>query len=200
MKIVLGTHNEKKRAELAALLSPFHIDVVSLGDLEDTIDVVEDGDSFAANAAKKASQQATHLGMWTVGEDSGLCVDALDGAPGIYSARYAGPNATDEQNNQKLLDALADVPDDKRGAHYVCHLCLADPKGVAVFDCGGICRGRIRRQPAGSGGFGYDPLFEILELHRTFGQMGGAAKSVLSHRARAMRRFVPKLLVALRDK
>lgn len=136
--------------------------------------------------------------MWTVGEDSGLCVDALRGEPGIYSARYAGPDATDEDNNEKLIANLEGVPAAKRTAHYVCHVCLANSEGDVVVSCEAICRGRIREQPAGTGGFGYDPLFEIPELHRTFGQLEGPAKAVLSHRARAMRRFIPKLLAAIR--
>ena len=197
MKVVLGTHNQKKRAELDRLLAPHQLQVLSLSDVSDPIAVVEDGSSFAENAAKKATQQAVHLGLWTIGEDSGLCVDALDGAPGIYSARYAGADATDERNNQQLLEALQGVPTERRAAHYVSHVCLADPEGKLRLACEAICRGRIRTQPAGTGGFGYDPLFEVRELHRTFGEMHGAAKSVLSHRARAMRQFIPQLLATM---
>ena len=193
-RVVLGTHNSKKAAELRELLAPHGIEVLSLADFPDAIEVIEDGDSFAANAALKATQQAQQLKTWVIGEDSGLCVDALGGAPGIYSARYAGPDASDAQNNQRLLEALRDVPETQRTAHYVCHLTLADPSGVVRADCEATCCGRIRNAPAGRNGFGYDPLFEIAELHRTFGQLGPSVKAVLSHRARAMRRFLPQLL------
>ena len=137
------------------------------------------------------TQQALHLGCWVVGEDSGLCVDALDGAPGIYSARFSGEGATDELNNRLLLERLADEPLARRSAYYTCHVCLADPTGVIQAESSGQCRGRIRMEAAGRGGFGYDPLFEVVEFHRTFGELAPALKAVLSHRARAMRRFIP---------
>jgi XTP/dITP diphosphohydrolase len=193
-QIVLGTHNEKKRGELAALLCPYGFCVKSLADFADAIEVVEDGATFAENAAKKASEQALHLGRWVIGEDSGLCVDALDGAPGVYSARFAGASATDEQNNQYLLAQLVGVSGQARAAHYVCHVALANPQGEVLVCCEAQCQGVLRTEPAGSHGFGYDPLFELPEYHKTFGELGPAAKSVLSHRARAMRRFVPQLL------
>lgn len=191
--IVLGTHNVKKRRELEQLLAPRGIAVQTLADFSGALEVVEDGGTFAENAQKKAVEQARHLSQWVLGEDSGLCVDALDGAPGIYSARFSGPDATDERNNQHLLDRLATVPDEQRTAFYVSHLALSDPDGNVVIDCEATCRGRIRRQPAGTHGFGYDPLFEIVELHRTFGELGPAVKAVLSHRARAMRTFLRRL-------
>jgi XTP/dITP diphosphohydrolase len=192
--VVLGTRNAKKAEELRELLVPQGIELRSLADYPEAIEVVEDGETFAANAALKASRQATQLRTWVIGEDSGLCVDALDGAPGVYSARYSGPNATDERNNARLLEALADVPLPARSAHYVCHIALADPSGEIRARSEGQCRGRIIFQPRGSNGFGYDPLFEIVELHQTFGQLGSVVKGVLSHRARALRRFLPKLL------
>lgn len=195
--VVLGTHNTKKADELRELLEPHGIELRSLAGFPQAINVEENGDSFTANARLKASQQARHLHAWLIGEDSGLCVDALDGAPGIYSARYAGPEATDEDNNRRLLEQMRSIPNDRRTAHYVCHLSLADPSGNVRIDCEAICCGRIRNAPAGHHGFGYDPLFEIAELHRTFGQLGPAVKSMLSHRARAMRQFVPQLLRTL---
>lgn len=194
MLIVLGTHNRKKGIELRQLLEPLGFALKTLADLEDTIEVVEDGDSFTANARLKASQQARHLSEWVLGEDSGLCVDALNGAPGIYSARYSGEDATDETNNAHLLRKLAGVPPEKRTAHYVCHMSLADPTGNVRVDFEEICRGRILDSPRGSSGFGYDPLFEIPEYHKTFGEMGMAVKSILSHRSRAVRGFIPRLL------
>jgi XTP/dITP diphosphohydrolase len=196
--LVLGTRNRKKGLELAELLAPYGLEVRTLADLPQACEIDEDGDTFAANAAKKAVVQAQHLGAWVLGEDSGLCVDALQGAPGVLSARYAGPDSDDERNNQKLLSALRQVPWEHRGAHYVCHMTLADPAGAIRADSEGTCQGRIRLTPSGTAGFGYDPLFEILEYHRTFGELGTAVKSVISHRARAMRLFLPQLL-ALRS-
>ncbi len=187
VRLVLGTRNQKKLEELASLLAPLNIELRSLADYPQAIEVEEDGDSFAANAEKKAVQQAQHLQEWVLGEDSGLRVDALQGAPGVHSARYAGPNASDDDNNQKLLAALSDTPLEKRTAHYVCHAVLADPEGRVRARVERYCHGRIRSEPAGSNGFGYDPLFEIIEYHRTFGELGPHVKSVISHRARALR-------------
>lgn len=196
-EIVLGTHNRKKCAELDALLAPSGVRLSTLSDYAAPLLVVEDGDTFGANASKKALEQARHLNRVVLGEDSGLVVDALDGAPGIYSARFAGEGADDESNNQHLLERLAGVPLDKRTAHYVCHMSLADPTGKLLVDCEATCWGRIRTQPAGAHGFGYDPLFEVMEYHKTFGELGPAVKSVISHRAKAMRRFVAELLAGI---
>jgi XTP/dITP diphosphohydrolase len=129
-----------------------------------------------------------------IGEDSGLCVDALNGAPGIYSARFNGDDATDEENNDKLLAELRDVADAKRGAGYVCSIALSDPTGTVRVAIEGTCRGRIITERQGSGGFGYDPLFLIPEFHQTFGELSPAVKRCLSHRARAFARFIPSLL------
>jgi XTP/dITP diphosphohydrolase len=192
--LVLGTHNRKKGRELAELLAPHGFRLLTLADFPDAIEVVEDGESFAANAALKATQQARHLRQWVLGEDSGLAVDALGGAPGIYSARYSGAGATDQANNRYLLSQLSGVPLERRTAHYVCHISLADPRAVVRADCEAYCHGRIRFEEAGSAGFGYDPLFEIVEYHRTFGQLGDAVKSVLRHRARALQVILPQLL------
>ncbi|MEQ8789771.1 MAG: RdgB/HAM1 family non-canonical purine NTP pyrophosphatase [Pirellulaceae bacterium] len=192
--LVLGTHNRKKGRELVDLLSPHGFQLTTLADYPDAIEVVEDGETFAANAALKATQQARHLGQWVLGEDSGLCVDALDGRPGVYSARYAGDGAADDDNNRRLLQDLAETPQERRAAHYVCHVTLSDPAGEVRLDAEAHCRGRIRFEPAGQAGFGYDPLFEIIEYRRTFGELGDAVKSVLSHRSRALRQFVPQLL------
>jgi XTP/dITP diphosphohydrolase len=196
--LILGTHNAMKGSELAELLQPLGIAVLTLAQVGAQIDapihVVEDGETFADNAILKATQQAKHLGQWVLGEDSGLVVDALDGAPGIYSARFSGEDATDEANNCLLLEKLGDLPAETRTAHYVCHMALADPAGEVRAQSSGKCHGRITNKPAGSGGFGYDPLFEIVEYHDTFGQLGSAVKTALSHRARAMRQLVPKLI------
>lgn len=192
--LVIGTHNRKKGAELAELLAPHGFRVVTLEEVPKAIEVVEDGDSFAANAVRKAAQQARHLGRWVLADDSGLEVDALDGAPGVFSARFAGPQATDDENNRLLLERLGDTPLERRTARYVCHVAVADPAGNVRAESDGICRGRIRFEPAGANGFGYDPLFEVVEYHRTFGELGPSVKRVLSHRSRALRAILPKLV------
>jgi XTP/dITP diphosphohydrolase len=191
--LVLGTWNRKKGLELADLLVPLGFTLQILADFPDALRVVEDGDSFAANASKKATQQAGHLNRWVLGEDSGLMVDALDGAPGIFSARYAGTEATDQENNRRLVDALRDVPTSDRTARYVCHATLADPTGTIRAASEAACRGRIATAPAGTAGFGYDPLFEIVEYQRTFGQLGDRVKRLLSHRSRALRGLLPQI-------
>lgn len=192
--LVLGTHNRKKGRELAQLLDPFGFELKTLADFSHPLVVEETGQSFAENATLKAVQQARHLHAWVLGEDSGLAVDALDGRPGIYSARFAGLDATDAMNNSRLLDELAEVPDDSRTAHYVCHVTLSDPRGEVRASCQSTCRGRIRRDPIGTGGFGYDPLFEIVEYHRTFAELGDGVKAALSHRGRAMRQIIPHIV------
>lgn len=196
LDLLIGTTNLAKGRELAELLASHGFQIRTLQDVDDPIDVVEDGNTFAANAQKKARELAQHLDSWVLADDSGLEVDALDGAPGIYSARYAGEaggSATDEQNNAKLLVELANVADERRSANYYCHVAVADPSGAIRAESSGICRGFIRREPAGSNGFGYDPLFEVREYHQTFGQLGPRVKAVLSHRARAMRAIVSQL-------
>jgi len=197
--VVLASRNRKKSEEMAELLRPHGIAVESVADFPDVPEVVEDGQTFAENAAKKASQTAKHLGRWVIGEDSGLMVDALDGAPGIYSARYSGEGATDEKNNQKLQEVLAGVPEEKRGASYVCSVALADPEGNIRAQAEAHCRGRITTEPRGTNGFGYDPYFEILEYHRTFGELSSLVKQQISHRARAFSRFAPQVVRVLRE-
>jgi XTP/dITP diphosphohydrolase len=196
-QLVVGTRNRKKGAELQELLVPVGLVVATLDDFSNAIDVVEDGDSFAANAVLKATQQARHLGKWVLADDSGLEVDALDGAPGIYSARFAGENSSDDQNNALLLERLSGTPLEKRTAHYVCHVALADPQGTVRAESHDVCYGRIRFEPAGTNGFGYDPLFEVVEYHRTFGELGPAVKRAISHRSRALRGILPKIQALL---
>ncbi len=199
--LVLGTRNHKKRKELEYLLGPYRdIQLRTLDDFSAAIEVEETGTTFADNAALKATQQARHLGQWVLGEDSGISVEALNGAPGVYSARFSGPDATDEKNNALLLKKLDGVPLDKRTAWYTCSMALSDPDGQLHIRCEGRCYGRVLTQAVGEAGFGYDPLFEIAEYHQTFGQLGDAVKSVLSHRARANRIFVPQLLTLIRKK
>jgi XTP/dITP diphosphohydrolase len=191
--LVLGSRNLKKCREMAELIAPpwdpnprlDRLEIHSLAAFPDVPEVVEDADTFAGNARKKASEMAKALGVWVVADDSGLTVDALGGAPGVYSARYAGEPSDDEANNRKLLAAVADVPDERRGAAFRCCLALADPSGAIRLEAEGACRGRLTREPRGPGGFGYDPLFLIPEYHKTFGELSALVKHQLSHRARA---------------
>jgi XTP/dITP diphosphohydrolase len=193
-KLILGTRNRKKCLELIELLEPWGFELITLSELPDSIEVEETGSTFAENAALKAGQQAKHLGRWVLGEDSGLVVDALGGEPGVYSARFSGPAATDDSNNELLLARLGDTPLERRAAHYVCHATLADPTGATRAEATGKCHGRIRFAPEGAGGFGYDPLFEVVEYHHTFGELGPVVKACLSHRARAIRALIPAML------
>ena len=197
--IVLASRNKKKSQEVSELLAPHGFRVVPVTEFADVPEVEEDGQTFAENAAKKAREVAVRLNRWVIGEDSGLRVDALNGAPGIYSARFSGPGATDDSNNQKLLEELRDVPDEKRGAGYICSVALSDPTGTIQVACEGTCRGRILKEANGSGGFGYDPYFLIPEYHLTFGQLSSLVKHRLSHRARAFSLFIPQLL-KIRDR
>lgn len=193
MELVFGTGNKHKGIELADILLPVGMSIKTLADFPEHIDIVEDGNSFEENAAKKATQQARHLDRWVLAEDSGISVPALGGAPGIYSARFSGPDATDEQNNLLLLEKLAGYPAEQRTAFYSCFMVLSDPEGNVRFKSEGRCYGRILLTPLGSNGFGYDPLFEVVEYHKTFGELAPAVKRVISHRARAGRQLIPKL-------
>lgn len=192
--IVLASRNPKKAAEISELLEPHHIQVKCVAEFPDVPEVIEDGNTFGENAAKKASQTASIISQWTIGEDSGLMIDALNGAPGIYSARFSGENATDEQNNAKMLQELTNVPTESRTAQYICHVALSNPQGEICLQVEASCRGRMTEAPRGQNGFGYDPYFEIVELHKTFGELAPIVKQHLSHRARAFERFIPKLV------
>ncbi len=199
MLLVLGTNNRKKAQELIDLLTPWGVECQTLADYPHIAQVEETGSTFAENSQLKACQQARRLARWVLGEDSGLAVDALAGAPGVYSARFSGPETTDESNNRLLVEKLGSLPLEKRSAYYVSHVVLADPQGNVRGESTGTCRGRIRFEPAGSGGFGYDPYFEIIEYHRTFAELGGVVKSVISHRARAVRALIPQMLQCIDD-
>lgn len=192
-RIVLASRNKKKTQEVAEILAPFGFTIVPVTEFPGVPEVDEDGLTFAENAAKKATEVAISTGQWVIGEDSGLQVDALNGAPGIYSARFSGPEATDEKNNEKLIAELAGIPDERRGAGYLCSIALSDPQGVVRIAVEGTCRGRILTDANGSGGFGYDPYFLIPEYHQTFGQLSSRVKHRLSHRARAFGKFIPLL-------
>jgi XTP/dITP diphosphohydrolase len=196
--LVLGTRNRKKRQEIVEILGDLGLELRDLTWYPDAPDVVEDGTTFEANARKKASELAVHVQQWVLGEDSGLVVPALQGRPGVYSARYAGKQGDDQANNDCLLAELAPLPDDKRAAYYVCTAALADPHGDVKTVVAGQCRGVLLRECRGQGGFGYDPLFLIPEYHQTFGELSSRVKHALSHRARALAQLRPTLRELLR--
>ena len=191
--LVLGTRNRKKCEEIVALLGDLGLVLADLTGCPKLPEVAEDRDTFEGNARKKAAEPARALGHWVLGEDSGLVVPALNGRPGVYSARYAGRHGDDAANNARLLAELAPLPDDRRAAYYVCVAALADPKGEVQAVVEGRCHGVIVREPRGQGGFGYDPLFEIPEYHYTFGELSPRVKQALSHRARALDKLRPIL-------
>ena len=190
MKVLLATGNRKKAAEIVAILREGEgpvTEFASLADFPDLPEVVEDGDTFLANARKKAHPAAKETGLPTLGEDSGLEVDALGGAPGIYSARYAGEDAADGDNSRKLLEEMRDVPAGKRGARYRCVAVLAWPDGREVT-ADGSCEGEIAREPRGDGGFGYDPVF-LLGDGKMMAELTPEEKDAISHRGRALRKL-----------
>jgi XTP/dITP diphosphohydrolase len=180
--IVLATRNQGKTNEIRKFLEGFPVEIRDLNDFGPIPEVVEDGATFEENAYKKAHFTAKILGLPALADDSGLEVDALKGAPGVHSARYAGPRATDDENNAKLLANLAGVSD--RAARFRCNLSLAVPSGPALtYEA--TCEGVIVEQPRGTNGFGYDPIFFCPERGKTFGEMTLEEKSQVSHRGRA---------------
>lgn len=189
-RLVLGTGNRKKLRELQLGLTRLGCELISLAEVEEAIEVEESGEDFFANATLKAAVQARHLGMWVLGEDSGLVVPALGGEPGVRSARFAGEPSSDTANNQLLLERMSALnTDDQRRAYYISTMVIADPSGETQLQVEGRCWGRILTQPRGAGGFGYDPLFEVPEYHLTFAEMGAAAKGAISHRGRSVRQL-----------
>ncbi|MSR57037.1 MAG: RdgB/HAM1 family non-canonical purine NTP pyrophosphatase [Planctomycetaceae bacterium] len=192
--LILGSRNRKKSREIAELLEPHGLTAQSIADFPDVAEVVEDGATFLDNAAKKAAEPARQLARWVIGEDSGLMVDALRGAPGVYSARYSGEGATDDSNNRKLQTELAGLTIEQRTAAYICTIALADPTGAIRLTAEGRCRGLIITEARGENGFGYDPYFLIREYHCTFGELSARVKHQISHRARAFGVFIPQLV------
>ena len=191
MKIVLATTNAGKVAEFRALVSELRgVEVVSLGDLGDIPEVVEDRQTFEENAEKKAVTIAQATGLWALADDSGLEVDALGGEPGVYSARFAGEGASDGDNMDKLLTELEGMSSSKRSARFRCALVLADPNGKAIHRANGSCEGAIAMARRGRGGFGYDPLFQPAGISKTMAELTREEKSALSHRGEAMRAMV----------
>lgn len=194
MKFVLASRNRHKIAELKAIMSEYikeDFKILSLDDIGYTGEIEENGTSFEENALIKASVPA-RLGYFGIADDSGLTVDALGGAPGIYSARYAGEPCSNEANNKKLLSELADVPDEKRGASFVCTIALVAPD-MRHITATGKCCGYITREPHGEGGFGYDPLFFCPEQGKTFAELSADTKNKISHRGNAIKNFVSLL-------
>ncbi|HET7703592.1 MAG TPA: non-canonical purine NTP pyrophosphatase [Candidatus Limnocylindrales bacterium] len=207
-RLLIATHSAHKLAELRELLQLERAELVSLDDLGIVDDPEETGETFATNARIKARFGARSTGLPTLADDSGLEVDALGGGPGVRTRRYAGPDATDLDNNAKLLAALEGLPPERRAARYVCVLALALPgpgvpgggarsrAAVPIRLVRGTTRGRIATGPRGTGGFGYDPIFEPAGEPpggRTFGEWSTAAKHAVSHRGRAARRMTPIL-------
>ncbi len=197
-RLLVATRSAHKLRELRELLGPLRAELVHLDDLGLAGEAIEDGETFEANASKKARFFAAHSGLPTLADDSGLEVDALEGGPGVRTRRYAGERATDEANNVKLLGALAGLGPARRGARYRCVLALALPEergprgGMRVRLAHGTCEGRIAAAPRGSGGFGYDPIFEPASEPpgaRTLGEWTAEAKNRISHRGRAARRM-----------
>jgi len=193
-QLVIGTKNAKKLDELQRFLRDHPIEVATLEDFPPLEEPEETGSTFSENSELKAVYYAQNLQRWVLAEDSGLSVAALDAAPGVYSARFSGEHATDESNNKLLIDKIRLTPSSERFAWYTCHITVVDPEGKVWARSEDYCRGQILDEPRGEGGFGYDPLFEIPEYGKTFAELGGSVKAVLSHRARAYRKLLPKLI------
>jgi XTP/dITP diphosphohydrolase len=193
LRLVLGSRNKKKLKEMLDLLGDLPLELTDLTPYPDAPEVEETAETFVGNATLKATQLAPALGAWVIGEDSGLCVPALGGAPGVYSARYAGKQGDDAANNAKLLREMAALKGNERAAYYVSTAVLADPTGKVVAAVEGRCHGVITDAPRGTGGFGYDPLFLVPEYGKTFGELPPEVKQAMSHRANAFKELRPVL-------
>jgi XTP/dITP diphosphohydrolase len=192
MKILVATGNAHKLDEIRTILGPLGIELISLKDLKECpSEVVEDKDSFEGNAIKKAVQTAKETGMYCLADDSGLEVEALNGAPGVYSARYAGVGASDIENYEKLLSELSGIED--RDARFVCCIALASPAGL-IGTAEGEVRGKILQQPQGDQGFGYDPCFVPEGYEYSFAELGSEIKDSISHRGNALQRAIEQKL------
>ncbi|MFO8240208.1 MAG: XTP/dITP diphosphatase [Dissulfuribacterales bacterium] len=191
-KLILATRNKGKLKEIQALFSDLNIDIMSLDDVKDAPHIEEDGTTFMENAFKKAKVIAEATGIMALADDSGLEVDAFNGAPGVYSARYSGENASDASNNEKLLVELQKVSSDKRGAHFTCVIIVYHPSGRWISAEAG-CEGKITKKIIGDRGFGYDPVFYIPSVGRTMAQLTPEEKNRLSHRGKALRKLKSEL-------
>ncbi len=191
-EIVVATGNKGKIAEIVLSLSKFPVKILALSDFPPIPEPVEDGATFEENALLKARYYAKHTGKACLADDSGLEVDVLSGAPGIYSARYAGETASDDDNNQKLLAELSNVQLEKRTARFRCVLAFVDVDGECLTT-DGICSGIIGKERQGTGGFGYDCLFYVPQLGKTMAELSKSEKNAISHRGEALRNMVTKL-------
>jgi len=191
-KILIATTNEGKVREIRDLVRTLPVEFLSLADLDNVPEVVEDGLTFEANALKKAGVISRATGLVTLADDSGLRVDALDGRPGVYSARYGGDHATDPEKCAKILEEMAMVPDELRTARFVCALAMVTPAGEKKLFLG-VCEGRIIRDQRGARGFGYDPIFYNDQAGCTFAELDTESKNRVSHRGRALREFAAYL-------
>ncbi len=192
MKLLVATGNAGKLKEIRSLLADCPIEIIGLDQLQDPPEVVEDGATFAANACKKAREMAAFSQILTLADDSGLVVDGLDGAPGVYSARYAGEQGNDAANNRKLLEEMALLPDNERQAAFHCVMALAWPDGRCETFTGTVS-GIILHEKRGAGGFGYDPLFLVPEYGKTTAELPLDIKNRISHRGNALRQVIPLL-------
>lgn len=197
MRFIIATHNRKKLAELSRILLPLGIEAVTAEEAGFSLTEAEEtGDTFEENAYLKAALACRETGLPAVADDSGLMVDALNGAPGVYSARYAGEGATDDDRNHKLLQVMQDIPKEQRGAQFVSAICCVFPDGKTVT-AGGECPGWVGFEPAGEDGFGYDPLFVVADglpgAGKTYAQLSPEEKDAVSHRGNALRMFGEKL-------
>ncbi|WP_251443238.1 XTP/dITP diphosphatase [Veillonella intestinalis] len=194
MKIVVATHNKGKIREFKAALEPLGIEAVSLADIVTVPEPEETGTTFLENARIKAQYYMKATNLPCLADDSGLAVDALAGAPGVYSARYAGEACDDEANNAKLIEELQAVPFEKRTARYVCELVLAYPDGQEITATG-YCEGLIQDTPLGDGGFGYDPYFYVPQFQKTMAQISMEEKNAISHRGLALKELLHRLKI-----
>ena len=194
-ELLVATTNQGKFAEVNAFLKSLPLTILSLKSLGSWPAVVEDGATFEENAFKKARALAEYSGMFTLADDSGLEVDALNGAPGIYSARYAGEEGNDDKNNERLLRELTGVPEEKRSARFVCALALCAPesRGMKKWTVRDSCEGRIAFEIRGQNGFGYDPLFFYPPFGKTFGEIDRETKATVSHRGKALKKLAEML-------
>lgn len=197
-KLVVATKNKKKLEEIKEILKGLNLKITSLADYPGAPRIIENGRTFRDNAVKKAIRIAHFTRKLTLGEDSGLCVEALRGKPGVYSSRFAGKGKSDRQNNLKLLKLLKDIPVNKRKAYYCSVVALADEHGLAGV-AQGKCRGSIGSALKGRFGFGYDPLFVIPKYQKTFAQLGPAVKHRMSHRFFALKKAKSILATYLKE-
>lgn len=191
MEYIIATHNMKKRNELARILEPLGVSVLTAEQAGvELTDVEETGETFEENARLKSQSGCKESGMPCIADDSGLMVDALNGEPGVYSARYAGEHGNDPKNNALLLEKLADVPDEKRTARFVCTVCCTYPDGKEIVVTG-KCEGKIGYAPKGEGGFGYDPVFMVGD--KSFAELTSGEKDEISHRGNALKALAEAL-------